>query len=151
MFDEVDGLQRRWRLLWPMLSRKVKLWMQSLLRCLKLSDKGLHKEISKKKAYLDTVVQDETSQKHLLAAIETFCAALPLNASKEIALLLKVLYDAEILEEEQILLWYDAVPSGKSSANGSGAGSKAACVRKSALPFIDWLRSAEAESEEDED
>ncbi|XP_024377973.1 probable eukaryotic translation initiation factor 5-1 [Physcomitrium patens] len=113
--------------------------------------KGLHKEISKKKAYLDAVVQDETSQKHLLAAIETFCAALPLNASKEIALLLKVLYDAEILEEEQILLWYDAVPSGKSSANGSGAGSKAACVRKSALPFIDWLRSAEAESEEDED
>ncbi|XP_024375844.1 probable eukaryotic translation initiation factor 5-1 [Physcomitrium patens] len=108
--------------------------------------KGLHKEITKKKAYLDAAVQDEISQKDLLAAIETFCCALPPNASKEIPLLLKVLYDEEILEEEQILLWYDAVPSTNGSANSPGA-----LVRKSALPFVDWLRSAEAESEEEDD
>jgi translation initiation factor 5 len=112
--------------------------------------KGLHKEIAKKKTYLDAAVQDEASQKDLLAAIETFCGDLPANASKEIALLLKILYDEEILEEEQILLWYDAVPATNGAANGSD-GSKAALVRKSARPFVDWLRSAEAESEEDDE
>jgi len=110
--------------------------------------KGLHKEISKKKTYLDAAVQDEDSQKDLLSAIEAFCSALPANASKEIALLLKVLYDDEILEEEQILLWYDAVPA---AANGAGDGPKGAAVRKSSRPFVDWLRSAEAESEEDDE
>jgi len=110
--------------------------------------KGLHKEIAKKKTYLDAAVQDESSQKDLLRAIEAFCRELPANASKEIALLLKVLYDEEILEEEQILLWYDAVPA---AGNGSGDGSKGAAVRKSARPFVDWLRSAEAESEEEDD
>lgn len=110
--------------------------------------KGLHKEISKKKSYLDAAVQDEVSQKELLSAIESFCSDLPANASKEIALLLKVLYDEEILEEEQILFWYDAVPA---AANGSVAVSKGASVRKSARPFVDWLRSAEAESEEDDE
>lgn len=107
--------------------------------------KGLHKEIQKKKAYLEAAVQDERSQKELMRAIEAFCGELPANASKEIALLLKVLYDEEILEEEHILAWHDA---GKGSA---GNGSKGAAVRKSAQPFVDWLRSAEAESEEEED
>jgi translation initiation factor 5 len=59
------------------------------------------------------------------------------------------LYDEKILEEEQILQWYDAVPVTNGAANGS-EGSKAALVRKSARPVVDWLRSAEAESEEDE-
>ncbi|KAG0561862.1 hypothetical protein KC19_9G098600 [Ceratodon purpureus] len=106
--------------------------------------KGLHKEIAKKKTYLDAAVQDESAQKDLLSAIETFCSELPANASKEIALLLKVLYDEEILEEEQILLWYEA-------GNGAGDGPKRAAVRKSARPFVDWLRSAEAESEEEDE
>ncbi|KAG0596927.1 hypothetical protein M758_UG296400 [Ceratodon purpureus] len=112
--------------------------------------KGLHKEIAKKKTYLDAAVQDEASQKDLLSAIETFCAEIPANACKEIALLLKILYDEEILEEEQILLWYDAVPATNGASNGSD-GSKAALVRNSARPFVDWLRSAEAESEEDDE
>ncbi|KAG0606096.1 hypothetical protein M758_9G113400 [Ceratodon purpureus] len=106
--------------------------------------KGLHKEIAKKKTYLDAAVQDESAQKDLLSAIETFCSELPANASKEIALLLKVLYDEEILEEEQILLWYEA-------GDGAGDGPKRAAVRKSARPFVDWLRSAEAESEEEDE
>jgi translation initiation factor 5 len=109
--------------------------------------KGLHKEIHKKKTYLDAAVQDEASQKNLLSSIEMFCANLPANASKEIALLLKILYDEEILEEEQILLWSDAVPATKGVSNDSDR-SKAAFVRKSARPFVDWLRNAEAESEE---
>lgn len=109
--------------------------------------KGLNKEISRKKNYLEAVAQDEISQKNLLAAIETFCAKLPADASKEIALVLKALYDQEILEEEQILIWFDSKPT----SNGSGVDeSKAASVRKCAQRFIDWLRSAEAESEEDD-
>lgn len=109
--------------------------------------KGLSKEVGKKKQYLDAVVQEESSQKELLSAIESFCSALPADAGKEVAILLKTLYDGEILEEEQILLWFDNKPA----MNGSGPNATATQVRKWAQPFVDWLRSAEAESEEDDE
>ncbi|KAH9564108.1 hypothetical protein CY35_04G006800 [Sphagnum magellanicum] len=112
--------------------------------------KGLSKEVGKKKQYLKVVVQDEDSQAKLLGAIEAFCSSLPANAGKEIAMLLKVLYDSDILEEEQILLWFDAVQ--QVASNGvTPPKSKALQVRKFAQPFVDWLRSAEAESEEEDD
>jgi translation initiation factor 5 len=111
--------------------------------------KGLSKEVGKKKLYLEVVAQDEGSQAKLLGAIEAFCSSLPADAGKEIAILLKILYDSDILEEEQILLWFDAqvVSNGNTTTTPK---SKALQVRKFAQPFVDWLRSAEAESEEEE-
>ncbi|CAK9195687.1 unnamed protein product [Sphagnum troendelagicum] len=111
--------------------------------------KGLSKEVGKKKLYLEVVAQDEGSQAKLLGAIEAFCSSLPADAGKEIAILLKILYDSDILEEEQILLWFDAqvVSNGNTTTTPK---SKALQVRKFAQPFVDWLRSAEAESEEGE-
>jgi translation initiation factor 5 len=112
--------------------------------------KGLSNEVGKKKQYLKVVVQDEDSQAKLLGAIEAFCSSLPANAGKEIAMLLKVLYDSDILEEEQILLWFDAAQ--QVASNGvTPPKLKALQVRKFAQPFVDWLRSAEAESEEEDD
>lgn len=102
--------------------------------------KGLSKEVAAKKKYLEKVVQDEDSQILLLRAIEAFCSSGTPSVCKEIARVLKVLYDEDILEEEEVLKWYD---EGIAKRKESGE------VWKNTKPFVDWLRSAEAESEED--
>jgi translation initiation factor 5 len=103
--------------------------------------KGFAKEAVKKKSYLAAAIaQDEGSQLLLLRAIEEFCGKSNTSAMKEIALVLKALYDADILEEEFIVEWYQG---------GLKGGNKDSQIWKNARPFIDWLQSAESESEED--
>lgn len=104
-------------------------------------EKGFAKEVIKKKSYLAAAVaQDEGSQLLLLHAIEEFCGKSKTSAMKEIALVLKALYDADVLEEEFIVQWYQG---------GLKGGNKDSQIWKNARPFIDWLQSAESESEED--
>ncbi|KAL5136344.1 Eukaryotic translation initiation factor 5 [Glycine soja] len=62
------------------------------------------------------------------------------NALKEVALVLKALYDADVLEEEHIVQWY------QKGLKGENKNSK---IWKNVQPFIDWLQSAESETEEE--
>uniref|UniRef100_A0A0D6QVV1 W2 domain-containing protein n=1 Tax=Araucaria cunninghamii TaxID=56994 RepID=A0A0D6QVV1_ARACU len=101
--------------------------------------KGFSKELIKKKKYLSEVVKDENSQLILLGAVEAFCEHAPPEAVKEVALVIKAMYDADIVEEENIFQWYE-----KSSPEVENQ-----AIRKKAKPFVEWLKSAEAESEED--
>ncbi|OMO55587.1 Translation initiation factor IF2/IF5 [Corchorus capsularis] len=105
-------------------------------------EKGFAKEVVKKKNYLAAAInQDEGSQLLLLKAIESFCGKVSTTAAlKEIALVLKALYDADLLEEEYVLQWYQ---EGLKGAN------KDSQIWKNAKPFIEWLQSAESESEEE--
>ncbi|XWS30776.1 hypothetical protein CRYUN_Cryun23aG0018700 [Craigia yunnanensis] len=104
-------------------------------------EKGFAKEVVKKKNYLAAAVaQDEGLQLLLLKAIESFCGKASSSALKEVALVLKALYDTDVLEEEYILQWYEGGLKGKN---------KGSQIWKNAKPFIDWLRSAESESEEE--
>ncbi|XP_073151257.1 eukaryotic translation initiation factor 5-like [Henckelia pumila] len=104
-------------------------------------DKGFAKEITKKTSYLTAALgQNENSQLLLLRAIEEFSKKPNPHAVKEVALVLKVLYDADILEEENIMQWYD---EGIAGSNIDSA------VWKNAKPFIDWLQNADSESEEE--
>ena len=59
----------------------------------------------------------------------------------------QVLYDEDIVEEEQLTEWFDRKGPSRQLAIDDNA---ATAVRKAALPFITWLREAEAESEGDE-
>ncbi|KAH7512705.1 hypothetical protein FEM48_Zijuj12G0119000 [Ziziphus jujuba var. spinosa] len=66
--------------------------------------KGFVKEVVKKRNYLAAAVaQDEGSQLVLLRALEDFCRKSTSSALKEVALVLKALYDSDILEEECII------------------------------------------------
>ncbi|KAK9090378.1 hypothetical protein Sjap_023555 [Stephania japonica] len=100
--------------------------------------KGLSKEVAKKKAHLGAAVQEEGSQILLLRSIGAFCGKTNSDAVKEVALVLKVLYDADVLEEEFIVQWYN---------EGLAGGNKTSPIWKNAKPFIEWLQSAESESE----
>lgn len=104
-------------------------------------DKGFAKEIAKKTSYLIAAfTQNEKSQLLLLRAIEEFSKNPNPHATKEVALVLKVLYDADILEEENIMQWYDEGIAGNNSDYA---------LWKNAKPFIDWLQNADSESEEE--
>jgi len=100
------------------------------------------KEVVKKKKYLMAlmvVMQEEAGspqQMVLLKGIESFCEKANPEAAKEVALVIKGLYDEDMLDEELIFGWYDA-------------GNKSSPVMKKVAPFIEWLKNAESESEEE--
>ncbi|XP_020239625.1 eukaryotic translation initiation factor 5 [Cajanus cajan] len=105
------------------------------------TEKGFAKEVAKKKRYLAAAVSvGEGSQLQLLRAIEAFCLKSTSNALKEIAIVLKALYDADVLEEEYIVQWFQ---------EGLKGDNKDSQIWKNAKPLIDWLQSAESESEEE--
>lgn len=103
--------------------------------------KGFSKEVTKKMRYLACIGQEEGSQFVLLGAIEDFCCGKggP-DAVKEVALVVKALYDADLLEEEFIMKWYHKGCSGEN---------KSSAVWKNMKPFVEWLQSAESETEEE--
>ncbi|XP_049383162.1 eukaryotic translation initiation factor 5-like isoform X2 [Solanum stenotomum] len=104
-------------------------------------EKAFAKELIKKKGYLLAAVgQEDGSQLCLLRALEEFCGKSNPAAVKEVALVLKALYDADVLEEEFIVQWYQ---------EGVVGVKKDSKIWKNVKPFIDWLQSAESESEED--
>ncbi|KAI3869535.1 hypothetical protein MKW92_028896 [Papaver armeniacum] len=102
-------------------------------------DKGFSKEVTKKKNYLAAATHDnEGSQILLLRAIGAFCEKSGPEVVKEVALVLKTLYDEDVLEEEYIVQWFN---------EGIAGGSKNSQIWKNVKPFIVWLQSAESESE----
>ncbi|XP_071716417.1 eukaryotic translation initiation factor 5-like [Rutidosis leptorrhynchoides] len=104
-------------------------------------EKGFAKHVLKKKSFLAAVVvEGEDSQMVLLRAIEEFCGKSNSNAVKEVSLVLKALYDADIIEEEYVVKWYE---------EGLSGGNKSSVIWKNAKPFVEWLQSAESESEEE--
>ncbi|KAK3156011.1 hypothetical protein QOZ80_2AG0101620 [Eleusine coracana subsp. coracana] len=101
--------------------------------------KGFTKEVVKNKKYLAAVVPDEESQTLLVRAIEEFGGKCSVEALKEVPVVLKALYDGDVLEEESIVEWYNvAVAAGRDSQ-----------VLKNAKPFVEWIQSAESEEEDE--
>ncbi|XLS48550.1 hypothetical protein HN51_022908, partial [Arachis hypogaea] len=106
-------------------------------------EKAFGKEATKRKNHLAAAVpgDDEGLQLLLLNAVEEFCYKKGSNALNEVALILKALYDVDLVEEEHVVHWY---------SKGLKGDKKDSQIWKNAQPFIDWLRNAESESEEDE-
>ncbi|CAH1413474.1 unnamed protein product [Lactuca virosa] len=103
-------------------------------------EKGFAKVVVKRRKYLAAVVADgEEGQMMLLGAVEEYCGKVknPV-AVKEVALVLKALYDADVVEEEYVVKWYE---------EGLKGGNKDSVIWRNAKPFVEWLQSAESESE----
>ncbi|XP_071691642.1 eukaryotic translation initiation factor 5-like [Rutidosis leptorrhynchoides] len=132
------GLKEMWELMSGSHQENVSALYEALMDGV---EKGFAKYVVKKKKYLAAVVvEGEGSQMVLLRAIEEFCGKSNPNAVKEVALVLKALYDADILEEEYVVKWYE---------EGLSGGNKGSAIWKNAKPFVEWLQSAESETEEE--
>ncbi|CAI9764061.1 unnamed protein product [Fraxinus pennsylvanica] len=102
--------------------------------------KGFYKEVVKKMKYIAAAAQGEDTQPILLHAIESFCGGASAEAVKEVALVVKELYDDDMLEEVYIVEWYE---------KGLTGSNKASPIWKNVKPFVEWLQSAESETEDE--
>lgn len=99
------------------------------------------KQIEKRQALFSHFTNSEKSQKGLLGGIErlvivSYPALLP-----SVSLILKALYDCDLVEEEVFLAWYEK--ASKKYVDKKDAKK----VREKAAPFITWLRDAEEDDD----
>ncbi|KAJ3695800.1 hypothetical protein LUZ60_001177 [Juncus effusus] len=95
--------------------------------------KGFSKEVMKKKEYVEALVgeSEEEGQMRVLRAMEAFCGKRDGEAVKEIAFAVKGLYDADVVDEEVIVRWFEE------------GGNKGGVVWKYVKPFVEWLQNAD--------
>eukprot|EP00698_Gefionella_okellyi_P015335 TRINITY_DN4328_c0_g1_i1.p1 TRINITY_DN4328_c0_g1~~TRINITY_DN4328_c0_g1_i1.p1 ORF type:complete len:361 (-),score=81.21 TRINITY_DN4328_c0_g1_i1:788-1870(-) len=82
--------------------------------------------------------EDHSAQRLVLGCMERACAA-HTTAISQVALVLKYLYDEDVLEEKVIRHWY------KRKTSKYVVAEVAAAVRNAAQPMMDWLSTAEEE------
>jgi translation initiation factor 5 len=79
-------------------------------------------------------------QQGVLAALVELCGVKETGLLKSVPHILKALYDLDIVDEDVIIGWYDN--------KQNGAASK---VKDAAKVFVDWLKNASEESEEEDE
>lgn len=91
------------------------------------------------------MTSNEKDQKALLGGFERFFASHPdLITPTVVGKVLLQLFEADIVAEDVLLHWSTHVSSKYAPKDVSKK------VRKAADPFVEWLKTAESDSEEDE-
>ena len=98
---------------------------------------------------LAEISKTAAQQMVLIASCEAFCALTCPAARAKFPVLLKNCYDADALDEELIMRWY-AGPTKYPGQSPAISEEASAALRKSAKPFYEWLKEAEATGSEDE-
>jgi translation initiation factor 5 len=109
-------------------------------------------EIAAHKNVLSLWAGSAPLQRHLIAGFEWFCAARFPNLVKLFPVVLKTLFDEELVEEDVFFAWHTDIMRNEFSADQSLVSlEQLEQLRTSAGPFITWLQEAEVEGEEDDD
>ena len=111
------------------------------------------KEISIYKEYLVSIVScTMTTQRHLIAAFEWFCGTRYPTLTKLFPVVLKQLFDEELVEEEVFLAWSSDCTRNENSCDVSLVIDEVLQgLKASAGPFVTWLQEAEEEEEGGDD
>jgi len=89
--------------------------------------------------------EDEKAQKYLLGGVEQVIALHAAKLMDKVAIILKLFYDTDLLDEKIILDWASKVSKKYVSKD------VATQIHDKAAPFIKWLKEAEEESEDSEE
>jgi translation initiation factor 5 len=110
------------------------------------------KEIEKNCAVLMAMAKSVDTQRHVIAAFEWFCGSHQKALSSKFPLVLKSLFDEEIVDEEVFFSWSADYAKNDYSADDSLIGIDALeDLKSSSQPFITWLREAGEEGESSEE
>jgi len=124
-------------------TQKIRLLLEALCE----TPKEAAATIEKNARLLAQFTQDSLSQKAFLAAFEEFVITQQ-NFMPYVPHMLQAFYNAEpqVLDEDAILMWAD---SSISLVGGKEREKQAKLVRQKAEPFVEWLKNAEEEEEDD--
>mmetsp|Transcript_11718 Transcript_11718/g.19896 ORF Transcript_11718/g.19896 Transcript_11718/m.19896 type:complete len:492 (+) Transcript_11718:328-1803(+) len=105
--------------------------------------------IKAKQAFLkEACAENALLQYALLVSVELLLGLKSPELSKDIAHVLKHMYDTDLVAEEVILEWHDKANAAKEMGVDAGT---AAELRKTSFPVVNWLRTAESDDESDEE
>ncbi|KAI8815868.1 domain found in IF2B/IF5-domain-containing protein [Fimicolochytrium jonesii] len=102
-------------------------------------------EIPKRAPLIRTFSKTEKAQKNLLGGIERLVGVSHKELMPKIPMILKALYDEDLVDEEVFLAWGEK-PSKKFVERKISKE-----IRERAAPFLAWLKEADEESEEEEE
>ena len=88
--------------------------------------------------------------RHLIGTLEWLCGSYRPALKIKFPLLLKALYDADILEEEHIVGWAAVAGATQYSPEELSERSLAA-LRLTAQPLVTWLEEAESDDDSEDD
>lgn len=103
-------------------------------------------EVRKHRNLLLRFTHDDTkAQKYLIGGIEQIIALHAAKLMEKTAVIMKLFYDLDLLEEKVVLEW------GSKISKKYVTKEVAAQIHEKAAPFIKWLQEAEEETEDSED
>jgi translation initiation factor 5 len=111
---------------------------------------GLLQDVIAHSAVLKSIGKSLIQQRQLIAAVEWYCSCFNEAISRFFPVLLKHLYDEEILEEDTLLEW-STDPARNEYTIASVSDDMLDNIRKLAAPFVVWLQEAEEEGNSDDE
>lgn len=107
-------------------------------------------QVAKYTPVLEKILDGHHAQYRLIALCEHFCAVQFPELLASYPIVLKLLYDEDLLEEECLVAWGNGSVR-KEFAHWEVSEETGATLVKNLQPFIQWLENAEEESEDDEE
>jgi len=108
-------------------------------------------DIAKHKDVLAALAPTELMQRHLIAACEWFCGVHMVELQRMFPVMLKQLFDSDLVEEDVFYSWHTDYARNEFSAEASVISTDTLeLLKESAQPFITWLQEAEEEGDSDE-
>eukprot|EP01083_Nonionella_stella_P177685 625266_1 len=109
--------------------------------------KAMVEQAKKHSTLLLKYAQADGGAEIMIGCLEEIVGILQPKLLKKSGILLHTLYDADVLEEEQLVKWYDSAPESSLFVDRDTGRE----IRESCSEFIEWLREADEESGEDDD
>ncbi|CAM9456249.1 unnamed protein product [Ectocarpus sp. 6 AP-2014] len=118
------------------------------------ADKVTKDDIESRAAMFDMLKSRPDDQRHIIGAFELLCQASTVHRPNLVGffpVILKHLYDSDIVEEEAMLMWAGEQGRSEEFTPPALSDEQVAALRAKATPFVTWLEEADEEDGDEDD
>ncbi|CAM9782803.1 unnamed protein product [Ectocarpus fasciculatus] len=115
------------------------------------ADKVTKDDIDSRAAMFDMLKSRPDDQRHIIGAFELLCQVHRPNLMGFFPVILKHLYDSDIVEEEAMLMWAGEQGRSEEFTPPALTDDQVAALRAKATPFVTWLEEADEEDGDEDD